>query len=473
MKKTGLVVIVVVALCLLGLPPVLGRMGESQIETRIARLNTNDVLAVEVLSFENGWFTSQATVEVGMSPVYAAQLTAAGMPRDTVASLLAREPMTVQVDITHGPVALADGVHVGLYHLEASAAADAPGNRALQQRLGLAGLPELRGTLGYLGRFDFDADMPAVDFADETSTFSMTPWQIEGTIAGERIVTRATLDTLYYAMSPIAMTLTDIRSEGDNQFLSANIALGTVDITIADAILTNELDPAAPMLDASDVTFRSQVDLHTNGTLLDGSMEYSVASARTADDMQITDGRLKLAVGNLDADALQEYIELANRYVASPPEEPEAMLEDIRPLLERLLAAEPRLAIEPLHFLVDGEPFTATVELETAPDAMPAAGTLSLDDPTLWQSLIVLDAEAQVAKPLAETLAVSIMSMQLGGAGMPPDQAEQMARAQAGFMLVTLVGQGMLLDEGDNYVARLTYENGSVTLNGAPLPFGL
>jgi len=39
--------------------------------------------------------------------------------------------------------------------------------------------------------------------------------------------------------------------------------------------------------------------------------------------------------------------------------------------------------------------------------------------------------------------------------------------------LTMLVGQGVLTEEGDGYRTSLQFRDGTVTLNGNPLPFGL
>lgn len=473
MKKLGIVVVVLAA-CLLGLPPVLGSIGQSQVEQRIATINANELMAIDVLSYDRGLYTSRAVLEIGLSPAYVARLEAAS-GADGVGpglALLTDNELTVVVDLTHGPVAVADGVHFGLTRLHAYPDPEAAGNRALQQQLGMDALFDFRGRVGYGGTLNFDLDVSAVDYADEMSVFAMAPLTAMGSFDGQRLVTDSSLESLYYKLGPIAMTLSDLHGEGDNEFLSTNVALGTFDVAIASATVVNELDATAPLFDAEDVAFKSDVDIDASGELLDGSLEYNVGSARTSSDMSIEDGRLRLNMSNLDAAAIQDYVDVTNRYAAAPPADPEAMLTEMLPILERMLAAEPRLSIDPLGFVLDGEPFVATVHVDSNAAALPQSGGVDLQDPSLWLDLLGVDAEAAVSKPLAETLAVRFVSMQLGGQGMPPAQAEQMARAQAGFMLVTLVGQGMLVDDGNNYTAALRFANGALTLNGNPLPFG-
>ena len=59
------------------------------------------------------------------------------------------------------------------------------------------------------------------------------------------------------------------------------------------------------------------------------------------------------------------------------------------------------------------------------------------------------------------------------GPRVPPDQLKYLAEAQSGLLLVTLVSQGMLVEDGDAYRTAIRYADGGLTVNGNPLPFGL
>jgi hypothetical protein len=48
-----------------------------------------------------------------------------------------------------------------------------------------------------------------------------------------------------------------------------------------------------------------------------------------------------------------------------------------------------------------------------------------------------------------------------------------MAEAQAGLFLVMLVGRGLLVDDGERYRMQLQLADGTLTLNGSPLPLAL
>jgi uncharacterized protein YdgA (DUF945 family) len=75
---------------------------------------------------------------------------------------------------------------------------------------------------------------------------------------------------------------------------------------------------------------------------------------------------------------------------------------------------------------------------------------------------------------LAGEIATLAARMQLGSdPTIPPDQLDYMAEAQSGLMLTLLVGQGVLIEDGDAYRAAFELVEGQMTLNGNPLPFSL
>jgi hypothetical protein len=84
------------------------------------------------------------------------------------------------------------------------------------------------------------------------------------------------------------------------------------------------------------------------------------------------------------------------------------------------------------------------------------------------------DAEVRLSKLLAADLATLSARLQLGAdESVPPDQLEYMAEAQSGLILTMLVGQGVLIEDGEGYRSSVEFRDGTITLNGNALPFGL
>jgi uncharacterized protein YdgA (DUF945 family) len=229
-----------------------------------------------------------------------------------------------------------------------------------------------------------------------------------------------------------------------------------------------------PVFEANNFSVASDAGIDDAGALMNMQVNYGIDSVRI-EDTEVTAATLGVTVRNVDVAAMEAYTTAMSELAGSAAaQDPAAVLTSLGPQIERALAAGPSLALDPISFRVDGESFEGRVELATNTARLPPAGTLDFDNPLLVLGLLNSDAELRVSKPLAERLAVLASQLQLGNDGsIPPDQLEYMAEAQAGLLLVTLVGQGVLLEEGGVYRTALRFTDGALTLNGSALPFGL
>ena len=198
---------------------------------------------------------------------------------------------------------------------------------------------------------------------------------------------------------------------------------------------------------------------------------YDVDTVRI-EEGQLTAGSLGLTVSNLDVAAVEAYGALVSEATAAGAD-PATLAASLGPHLERALQRGPSMTFAPIRFRYDEEPFEGRVELTTNPARLPPAGSLSLDNPLLLLGVVNAKAEMSLSKTLAGQLAALGARMQLGNdPTIPPEQLDYMAEAQSGLMLTMLVGQGVLIEEGDGYRTSFDYTDGSMTLNGSPLPFG-
>jgi uncharacterized protein YdgA (DUF945 family) len=218
----------------------------------------------------------------------------------------------------------------------------------------------------------------------------------------------------------------------------------------------------------------SDLRLDDGGALISGEQTIAADSMSVAPDVVMRDAVATVVYRNLDADALTAYGRAVERGTAVGNLDPYLLLAEVTPSIERLLAADPSLRVEPLRFTLNGEPFDARVMLDVRTEAMPAAGALDLRDFGLWGELLEVTAEASVSKALARSIAVQATAAQLASGGtVPPSEIEAMAEAQVGLILLTLVGQGLVTEDGDRYTVRMSLMDGTLNVNGIPLPFGL
>jgi uncharacterized protein YdgA (DUF945 family) len=222
-----------------------------------------------------------------------------------------------------------------------------------------------------------------------------------------------------------------------------------------------------PVFDAENLRVAGRVGLDPSETLLNVHATYDVDSA-FIDGTRLKGASIGVAVDKLDVAALEAYLEAARAQTVG--QHPDT---DLKPALGRALAAGPSLVLDPIRFSVNEEPFTARLEVAANPAALPAAGAFDPEDPLTLLPALRSAANVDVSKKLARDIVVLATEMRLGDNSLAPEQQRQLAEAQAGLILVTLVSQGILVDAGDTYRVEMRLADGALTLNGTPLPLGL
>jgi len=463
MNKVVIAAAALLLIVLLAIPGIVGSMTEASVRERVAAIDESPTAAAELKSFDRGWFRSTARIE--LKPENADQLAGA-----TGADLGVFGSLPIVVEFAHGPVAVLDGVYFGWSTMVARPDLEAPGVAELTQTLGVPYLFQFRGRTPYSGGLDFDADAPSFTLPIDDGMLTFSGGTLVGNFAGGRIEADGQIDSVDLASSTATFTLRTLATSVNNELRSDYVMPGEASFSIASISVTPP-ESATPIFEAANLRMKSDTDIDAAGELLDMRIHYDVDSVRVAEN-QMTDGSLAMTIQKLDVAAVEAYGELAADAAAAGGD-PELITDRMGPVLEQALRAGPSLTVDPISFRYNGEPFEGRVEVTTNPARMPPAGTLSLDNPFVLMGLVNAKADLRLSKTLAGTLATVSAQMQLAAdPTIPPDQLEYLAQGQSGLMLTMLVGQGVLIEEGDDYKASVEYSDGSVTLNGNPLPFG-
>jgi hypothetical protein len=465
MKKAAIAVALLV-LVLLALPGVAGWLTESAVRERVAAIDASPAASAAVTSFARGWFRSSANIELRFAPDNVPQLAGVANGLGQLAVL------PIVVEFAHGPVAVLDGVYFGWSKMVARPDGAGPGITELTQTLGVPYVFEFRGRTSYLGAFAFDADAPPFMLPVDEALLTFSGGSLVGTFARGHLAADAQIGSVDFSSPTGTFALRGLYASADNELRSQYVMPGSTSFSIDNVSLVEGLQSATPMFEAANLRFASTVALDASGDLLEVRATYDVDSVRAADTL-ITAAALGLTLRNLDVAALEAYGATVTDAAAAGTA-PDAIVASLGPHLERALQKAPSLTVEPLRFRYDDEPFEGRIAITTNPDRLPPAGTLTFDNPLLLVSLVNTDANVRVSKALATKLATLAAQLQIGNDGtVPPDQLEYMAEAQSGLMLTMLVGQGVLLEDGDGYRSSLQFADGALTLNGKPLPFGL
>ena len=466
MHKTTLPLAALVLVLLLALPPVLGMLTESQVNARVAAMADNQLLTARVESFERGWFTSRSRIEIVLGRDYASRLESLGAGQGGTTP---RSAMMI-VDFAHGPIVIRDGVQLGLSTMVARLDPDSAGHRELLGRLGVPYLFEFRGRTGFLGRLTFEADAPPLDLAADDASVRFSGAQLEGSFARGVLDYTARVDAFELTSGDAAFAARGLAAMGENE-VRAYLPLGPAQFTIERLTINDTSVQGPPALDAANLRFVSDFRLDEDGILIAGEQTLTADSVGAAPDVSVSDAVATVVYRNLDADALTAYGQAVQRGSAAGNLDPYLLLAEVTPSIERLLAARPTVNVEPLRFTLNGEPFEAHLAVNVLTEALPAAGALDLRDVSLWADLLDATAEIIVSKALARIVAVQAYTALADPGALPPSEIQAMAEAQVGLILVTLIGQGLVTEEGDRYSTRLRFANGTLSVNGNPLPF--
>jgi uncharacterized protein YdgA (DUF945 family) len=466
MNKLAIAAAVVLALVLLGLPPIVASVTEARVRERVAAIDSSDTVAAEVTSFARGWFRSSANIALRVEPD--------GDPAadGAQAGWLAGEPLSIAVELAHGPVAVLDGVHFGWSSMVARLDEEAPGVAELTTTLGVPYVFEFRGRTSFSGSMAFDADAPAFELPLDETLIGFSGADLDGVYAGRQLTARAAIARIEVTSPTGTFELHGVSATADNELLSEYVLPGRASVAIERVTIVDAFRGAEPVFDGTDFSVASVTELDAGGDLLEMRIDYEVDSVRI-DTNVLAEPSIGMTLRNIDVAAVEAYSAAANDAAAGAAD-PVAIVRALAPELERALRAGPSLSVDPIRFRLDDEPFEARVDLTANTTELPAAGALNLDNPLLVLGLVDADAEVRLSKALAQRLATLVAKMQLARDGsLPPDELAYLAEAQSALMLAMLAGQGVLIEDGSDYRSAIELTNGRLTVNGEALPFGL
>jgi uncharacterized protein YdgA (DUF945 family) len=466
MNKLLIAAAVALVLLLLGLPAVVASVTEARVRERVAAIDATSTAAAEVTAFDRGWFHSKANIVLSLVPD-PAQL--GNVPPGVLGVSSAPPPLPLAIEFAHGPIAVLDGVYFGWSKWIARLDTEASGVTELQQTLGVPYVFEFRGRTGFGGNLAFDADAPAFELPVDEALVTFSGATIDGTFDGGRdLEARMHIPAVDFTSPTGTFLVNNLRASADNEIVSRYVMPGMATLSIERISISDAFQGGMPVFEVANLAVSSDTTLDASGALLDSRMVYGLDSMRMAES-EVTSATIEMSVRNLDVAALEAY-----SAAVDDPANPVDPMTALGPHLERALRAGPSLALDPIRFALDAEPFDGRVQVSTNVARLPQAGTISLDNPLFLLGLVDTTANVRMSKALAQNLAELMARVQLGSDGsVPADELEYLAEAQAGLTLTLLVGQGVLVEDGEAYVSSLDFSDGALTLNGNALPFGL
>ena len=468
-----LIAIGVVLVLVLATPFVVGIIAEGTVRTRLDAMYESQFIALRVDDYDRGWLTSRTRLELGIGESYLNQIdTIAQQPAVTAA--LRNFAFPVIVEFTHGPLLVGDISGIGFLGVKAYADPDSQIIEMAEALLGVPYLFEFRGKSEFGDGFHFTGDIPEFAGAIGDVSYDFSGVDLAGVSTLDHLEFEAVLEEAALQGPLLSAVLESLRMTTDSELRSGPISPGTSEATLGRLTVINPSLGASPMLSAEDLGIATTVSENADATHFDAEVVYRIGRMAVADSFEVSDTILGLRAGHLETAAVNEIIEAAGSMQVT--EDPAAMVMSVMPLLDRIVAGSPEIALDPLKFTLPEGAFNGRVHLGIKGDALPTGSINDFLNPTVALRAITADADITAAKPLVETIARLVAAEDMppmngpDGGPLPPEQVAAMADAQVAQTLGMLTTFGLLQVSGGDYICTLALRDGALTANGQPVP---
>ncbi|MDJ0939412.1 MAG: DUF945 family protein [Woeseiaceae bacterium] len=420
MKKSIVVLIVVLALVVLVSPGIIGMFADRAVEQQVEWAeDENTDLVIQTERFDRGWFSSEGTHRISIADQMRSVVTGEALP-----------DLVVETRIDHGIVPLASlgreqgtlkpglGSAISTMRLEFEdgSSTEVPGT--IYTDIGLVGDMRSRYELEAGGYED-------IEWSDSSLRVTTNPQQQTAVFEGE-------IPTLSISDAGEQQQLENLRFAGDVKMTPYGFATGEFDVSIGSLTTTT---PSMPPMVIGPVTL-SQASAIENERL-DASVRMNIDMAGlpgVGDAGFVMDFNL----GNADAAAFGELLTQLDEVSASA--DPDSLMLAAEDSLMDLCAGGFELRFNQLDLTLPAGVLSTRLDL-TVPETNRADFT--------WTSLLLAaELNANVSVPTAIYYMASMMN---------PDLAQA-------------VEMGILKQEGDAYEMVAEYKKGLLSVNGAPFP---
>lgn len=332
--------------------------------------------------------------------------------------------------------------------------------------------------LGYDRAISGTLELLPVDTAlDEQSNLKFSGLKVEVSASAEAQKVKADgyMDSL--VLTSVAEDESPVKVELNGLTLASNLAKSSFGYYLGDNTV-EVANSKTTFGDKQEVLNFKKLEMKTatseSGTNAAGRADYRIAeislndknigSAKMAWSMKNLDIPSTLALVQLYQTKLQPYEKAAAQAAAAGQPVPELNLTEaeeaqVKANLEKLLAAQPQIALENLSFTTSNGESKASLVVDLA---KPQSLDLPVDQLVL-QLIALLDLNVQVSKPMITDL----VSLQALAEGQTDAKAiAEQALATSDMVSSMAVGTQLATLQGDNIVSKLHYANNQVDFNG-------
>ena len=443
MKKIIVSVILIAIVGLAG-PKIIGGSANQKFEEFIAEVNETPGYQVEIIDSQTSWFSSKATVSVGLDPMLFGD-----MGNDPQMRLLFEEfSADLSVTMQHGPFLTLNGLGLGLLAVKADV-----DETVLREYLIYnenESLYSLGVDLGLFGGASFSDTLQGFTLR-ELGTVSFGGWNGEGSVSSSYVSYKGEMEsfTSEAGGEKLEVKSVGLDLEAENSLinmLTTSFYDSAGEFTIGSIVLDTS---AQGNMALKDMAVTATTEVTNGGQLMDMGISYAVDELLIP-GFNATDLLLKVELVNLEKTFFT-----AMQHAGQSAMEVEELSALFNDNLLPQLKASPEFNITELSGNVGGNSFSgkALIKLKGIKQ-MP----FFMEDPSFWLSKLVVDAQFEMERAMAVFVAQTMMS----------------SKQQAEATVNMLTAQGMVnVNARNNLEVSFTVNDSQVRLNGnlIPLPY--
>jgi hypothetical protein len=461
-KTTTVVILLIIAIALIG-PKFAGNIFNQQLDQYIESVNSLGVYQVEVKERQQGWFHTQASIEVAIV-----------MPNFPDNGNMSNLQVDLQVQAQHGPMLTQNGIGLGWLSWSVMLLSDKwPADFSTDTT---GPVYQANGKMGLLGGTSYQDRMQAFTYTDPATNinFDMQGWQGDGYLTGSHVSYSGESGNISMSMPDLyELELTSsaisMEAQGSLSDLTAGQLIDSVaSISLAQMSLNNLLENTNMQMNNLQVDY--SIILDDAAGVANFNSDLSLASL-TFPGFSLSDMLMKTEVNNLEQAFLTAYQEMNKAVMQEPQRAEEIMQQAMQAHLLPQLMAEPEFNITQLSAVLNEGDINMTstnklIGVTSLPDTM--------ENNDFWLEHLASNTQMNVQDSAASFIASMVLETQLAAnpqfAAMEPAQRAQLIEQQSAATLDGLVQQGLLTKTPDGYSMSFNMKDGKAKLNENTIP---
>lgn len=463
MKKTLLLIVVILAIALVALPFFGAYKTEEAFNGWIAEVNQAGTYELEWERYEKGWLSTNAVLKVGFK-----------QPELTALFAASGEEFAIPLNVVlhHGPVLWRDGAGLGWF--SGQIFLDKEQEIWIQNNLQVDGEEPfylMRIFMNLAGNSSFnDRSLPfSISTADDT-TIQVTAYAGEGKISRNgRLQYTGNLPQLSVVDESGKIAVDDMRIKIDSDFgkkVGRYVLPSSGEFSVSSISYNNEEGTGFSL---QKLAAFSDMQINEEQTMANMVIKIGFGHVNFLGE-SVSDAALQFRFSNVGVEFLEHYLALIQQGYDSGENSAQLAMQSASLATTHLIPFGPELKIDALKFTTAEGKLNFAGRVAVAPEASQALSPFEI------LAYLSVDSSLLVDKPLAFRLMRQSTLRDLnaaqfeGGEQLTDDEKQAQADNQAQMTLDMLTVQGMLIDKGEQYSSEFHFKDGKAELNGQPVP---